>query len=135
MAADPDAGRISRTGEYRAQMRAASGAAGVRRRSRPISRIRPAVAFCMPVKSGMARAIIALGIACAARSGSTAARGGLFSDRRGGYIYRRYQRTGIARWTKAFFRLLWSERGYRTEWIDAYCETGRRTALPAMSAA
>jgi phytanoyl-CoA hydroxylase len=58
-----------------------------------------------------------------------------FSDRHGGYIYRRYQRTGDRALDESFFPILWSERGHRTEWIDAYCETGRRTAPPVMIAA
>ena len=58
-----------------------------------------------------------------------------FSDRHGGYIYRRYQRTGERALDESFFPVLWSERGYRTGWLDAYCETGRRTAPPMTSAA
>jgi len=49
-----------------------------------------------------------------------------FSDRPGGYIYRRYQRTGDSSMDESFFPLLWSASGRRTGWIDEYCETGRR---------
>jgi len=51
-----------------------------------------------------------------------------FSDRAGGYIYRRYQRTGDLTLDDSFFPILWSEHGRRTNWIDSYCRTGRRTA-------
>lgn len=51
-----------------------------------------------------------------------------FTDRPGGYIYRRYQRTGIPELDDSFFPVLWSERGRRTGWIDGYCATGRRLA-------
>lgn len=50
----------------------------------------------------------------------------LFSDRPGGYIYRRYQRTGDPILDESYFPLLWSKTGERTSWIDGYCETGRR---------
>lgn len=50
----------------------------------------------------------------------------VFSDRPGGYIYRRYQRTGDPVLDESYFPLLWSEEGRRTEWIDRYCSTGRR---------
>ncbi len=50
-----------------------------------------------------------------------------FSDRPGGYIYRRYQRTGDPAMDESFFPVLWSrEEGRRTAWIEGYCETGRR---------
>lgn len=49
-----------------------------------------------------------------------------FSDRHGGYIYRRYQLTGSDRLEESFFPILWCEDGYRTPWLDRYCETGRR---------
>jgi phytanoyl-CoA hydroxylase len=52
--------------------------------------------------------------------------GARFSDRPGGYIYRRYQRTGDPALDESFFPLLWSEAGRRTGWIDGYCETGLR---------
>ncbi|MCP5364777.1 MAG: phytanoyl-CoA dioxygenase family protein [Hyphomicrobiales bacterium] len=51
-----------------------------------------------------------------------------FSDRAGGYIYRRYQRTGDPRLDESFFPVLWSASGQRTGWLDAYCEDGRRRA-------
>jgi ectoine hydroxylase-related dioxygenase (phytanoyl-CoA dioxygenase family) len=51
-----------------------------------------------------------------------------FSDRPGGYIYRRYQKTDDPRLDESYFPLLWSKSGGRTGWIDAYCATGRRTA-------
>jgi phytanoyl-CoA hydroxylase len=51
-----------------------------------------------------------------------------FSDRPGGYIYRRYQRTGDDTMDESFFPVLWSQSGHRTGWIDAFCETGRRRA-------
>lgn len=49
-----------------------------------------------------------------------------FSDRHGGYIYRRYQRTGDARLDESYFPILWSKDGRRTSWIGPYCATGRR---------
>ncbi|BBK41772.1 hypothetical protein STVA_17920 [Allostella vacuolata] len=49
-----------------------------------------------------------------------------FSDRHGGYIYRRYQRTGDPGLDESFFPLLWSDDARRTLWIEGYCETGRR---------
>ena len=54
-----------------------------------------------------------------------------FSDRPGGYIYRRYQRTGDPTLDESFFPVLWSERGHRTDWLDRYCETGRRVPSDA----
>jgi ectoine hydroxylase-related dioxygenase (phytanoyl-CoA dioxygenase family) len=56
-----------------------------------------------------------------------------FSDRPGGYIYRRYQRTGDPSLDESFFPLLWSSSGARTAWIEAYCDTGRRTASSAQA--
>lgn len=58
----------------------------------------------------------------------------VFSDRPGGYIYRRYQRTGEPALDESFFPLLWSEDGRRTAWIDGYCRTGRREMLAPRSA-
>ena len=52
-----------------------------------------------------------------------------FSDRPGGYIYRRYQRTGDPTLDESYFPILWSKDGRRTDWIDTYCETGRRERL------
>lgn len=49
-----------------------------------------------------------------------------FSDRPGGYIYRRYQRTDDPRLDESFFPVLWSESGGRTPWLDFYCKTGKR---------
>jgi len=49
-----------------------------------------------------------------------------FSDRPGGYIYRRYQRTGDPSMDESFFPVLWRRDGAPTPWIEAYCETGRR---------
>jgi phytanoyl-CoA hydroxylase len=49
-----------------------------------------------------------------------------FSERPGGYIHRRYQRTGVAEMDESFFPILWSEDGYRTGWIAHYCATGER---------
>jgi len=57
-----------------------------------------------------------------------------FSDRPGGYIYRRYQRTGDPALDESFFPVLWSKTGTRTEWIEHYCETGRRVPAPTRSA-
>lgn len=54
-----------------------------------------------------------------------------FSERPGGYIYRRYQRSGDPSLDESFFPVLWSRLGDRTAWIDAYCETGQRTAPQA----
>jgi hypothetical protein len=49
-----------------------------------------------------------------------------FSERQGGYIYRRYQRTDDPSLDESYFPLLWSTEGKCTAWIDSYCETGRR---------
>jgi phytanoyl-CoA hydroxylase len=49
-----------------------------------------------------------------------------FSDRHGGYIYRRYQRTGDDSLDDSFFPVLWSSTGQRTGWIERYCDSGRR---------
>jgi phytanoyl-CoA hydroxylase len=49
-----------------------------------------------------------------------------FSDRHGGYIYRRYQRTGDPSLDESFFPILWTKDGRRTDWIETYCATGRR---------
>ena len=51
-----------------------------------------------------------------------------FSDRPGGYIYRRYQRTGDDSLDESFFPVLWSSAGRRTDWIEHYCESGKRIA-------
>jgi phytanoyl-CoA hydroxylase len=51
-----------------------------------------------------------------------------FSDRPGGYIYRRYQRTGDPTLDESFFPILWSRSGYRTPWIENYCSSGLRHA-------
>ncbi len=52
----------------------------------------------------------------------------VFSDNPGGYIYRRYQRTGDPELDESFFPILWSDDGRRTSWIETYCESGRRRA-------
>ena len=52
-----------------------------------------------------------------------------FSDRPGGYIYRRYQIDGEPELNESFFPILWSENGSRTQWIEDYCRTGYRTRL------
>lgn len=57
--------------------------------------------------------------------------GAPFSDRPGGYIYCRYQRTDDPSLDESFFPVLWSRSGARTGWIEAYCATGRRTASQA----
>ncbi|MBL8232626.1 MAG: phytanoyl-CoA dioxygenase family protein [Bryobacterales bacterium] len=49
-----------------------------------------------------------------------------FSDRKGGYIYRRYQLTGSPELNESFFPLLWRADGHRTEWIARYLESGLR---------
>ncbi|MDQ8731027.1 phytanoyl-CoA dioxygenase family protein [Bradyrhizobium sp. LHD-71] len=49
-----------------------------------------------------------------------------FSDRPGGYIYRRYQRTDDPSLDESFFPLLWSDDATRTAWLDGYCDSGRR---------
>jgi phytanoyl-CoA hydroxylase len=51
-----------------------------------------------------------------------------FSDRPGGYIYRRYQRTGDPTLDESYFPILWSRSGYRTHWIEDYCSSGLRRA-------
>ena len=52
----------------------------------------------------------------------------VFSDRPGGYIYRRYQRTGDPRLDESYFPVLWTTTGGRTGWIEEYCASGRRVA-------
>jgi phytanoyl-CoA hydroxylase len=49
-----------------------------------------------------------------------------FTGRHGGYIYRRYQRTGDPTLDESFFPVIWSESRDRTPWVDSYCETGQR---------
>jgi ectoine hydroxylase-related dioxygenase (phytanoyl-CoA dioxygenase family) len=49
-----------------------------------------------------------------------------FSDRPGGYIYRRYQRTGEPALNESFFPILWSADAGQTPWLNDYCETGIR---------
>jgi ectoine hydroxylase-related dioxygenase (phytanoyl-CoA dioxygenase family) len=58
-----------------------------------------------------------------------------FSDRHGGYIYRRYQHTGDPTLDESFFPILWSKDGRRTNWIDRYCATGRRESEARLSRA
>lgn len=53
-----------------------------------------------------------------------------FSDRSGGYIYRRYQRTGDPSLDESFFPVLWSQDGKHTGWLEDYCESGRRRNSP-----
>lgn len=57
-----------------------------------------------------------------------------FSDRHGGYIYRRYQRTGDPTLDESFFPLLWSSDAARTPWLDHYCDTGHRETPAAFDA-
>jgi hypothetical protein len=47
-----------------------------------------------------------------------------FRDRPGGYIYRRYQRTGDPTLDESYFPILWSRSGQRTTWIENYCSSG-----------
>jgi phytanoyl-CoA hydroxylase len=113
--------------DYRAQMRAAAGAAGVPA-PEPVSIEVPAGSCVFhageiwhgsgPNTTGdrMRRAV---GV-------HLLPEGARFSDRPGGYIYRRYQRTGDPSLDESFFPLLWSESGRRTGWIDGYCDTGLR---------
>jgi phytanoyl-CoA hydroxylase len=49
-----------------------------------------------------------------------------FSDRPGGYIYRRYQRTGSPELDESFFPIIWSREGRRTDWIEGYLQDGVR---------
>lgn len=51
-----------------------------------------------------------------------------FSDRPGGYVYRRYQLTDDPSLNESFFPVLWRREGAPTGWIDTYCATGQRTA-------
>jgi len=50
-----------------------------------------------------------------------------FSDRPGGYIYRRYQRTDDPSLDESYFPILWARDGHRTPWIEGYCNTGKRS--------
>ena len=52
----------------------------------------------------------------------------LFSNRPGGYIHRRYQRTDDPALDESYFPVVWSRSGYRTKWIETYCESGLRHA-------
>ncbi len=54
-----------------------------------------------------------------------------FSDRPGGYVYRRYQLAGDDRLHDSFFPVTWRETGTATEWIESYCETGRKEMTAA----
>lgn len=56
-----------------------------------------------------------------------------FGPSGGEYIYGRYQRPGDDTLDESFFPVIWSENGYRTPFIDAYCATGRKSAGPAAS--
>jgi ectoine hydroxylase-related dioxygenase (phytanoyl-CoA dioxygenase family) len=58
-----------------------------------------------------------------------------FSDRPGGYIYRRYQRTGDPALDESYFPILWTVDDRRTKWIEDYCDTGRRAPLQRAEAA
>ena len=49
-----------------------------------------------------------------------------FTDAHGGYIYRRYQRSGSNELEESFFPVLYSSANERTRWIKQYCDTGRR---------
>ena len=49
-----------------------------------------------------------------------------FTDKHGGYIYRRYQRTGDPVLDESFFPVTWFKSRKRTPWIDGYCQTGQR---------
>jgi phytanoyl-CoA hydroxylase len=57
-----------------------------------------------------------------------------FSDRPGGYIYRRYQQTDNPQLDESFFPILWSDDNQRTAWLEGYCASGRRRN-PAPAAA
>lgn len=52
----------------------------------------------------------------------------VFSDRPGGYIYRRYQRTGDPALDESYFPVTWQADGSRTDWIEEYCRSGRRVS-------
>jgi ectoine hydroxylase-related dioxygenase (phytanoyl-CoA dioxygenase family) len=120
--------------DYRAHMRAAAAAAGVAPVPGPVPIVVPAGSCVFhageiwhgsgPNVTGdrMRRSIGVHMLHEAAR----------FSDRPGGYIYRRYQRTGDPAMDESYFPVLWSETpGRRTGWIDGYCETGRRRPVAA----
>ncbi|PWT99607.1 MAG: phytanoyl-CoA dioxygenase family protein [Candidatus Melainabacteria bacterium] len=49
-----------------------------------------------------------------------------FSDRPGGYIYRRYQLSGSDQLDESFFPVLWNNNGALTPWLQSYLSTGRR---------
>lgn len=53
----------------------------------------------------------------------------VFTDRHGGYIYRRYQRSGSDDLDESFFPVLYADDRARTAWLERYCETGRRQDL------
>ena len=42
-----------------------------------------------------------------------------------GYIYGRYKRAGSTEMDESFFPVLWTEGGYRSDFLDAYVTTGR----------
>ncbi len=55
-----------------------------------------------------------------------------FSDRDGGYVYRRYQLAGDPTLHESFFPITWRNDGPPTDWIEDYCRTGRKT-VPAVT--
>lgn len=56
-----------------------------------------------------------------------------FTEKHGGYIYRRYQRAGDPSLDESFFPVTWSDSQLRTSWIDAYCQTGKRRISEPMT--
>jgi len=115
--------------DYRAKMKAAAAAAGLAS-PEPVFIEVPAgscVFHCGEVWHGSAANITgdrmrrAIGIHMLPADAQ-------FSTRPGGYIYRRYQRTGDPSLDESFFPVLWSRSGHRTRWLEDYCDSGLRRA-------
>lgn len=115
--------------DYRAQMRDAAAAAGVTAPDPVLIEV-PAgscVFHCGEVWHGSGPNMTAdrmrrsIGVHLISESAR-------FSDRKGGYIYRRYQRTGDSALDESFFPITWSRQQRPTAWIEEYCRSGLRKA-------
>jgi ectoine hydroxylase-related dioxygenase (phytanoyl-CoA dioxygenase family) len=56
-----------------------------------------------------------------------------FHSAGGGYIYGRYQRVGDNSLDESFFPILWQQDGYRTPYLDRYCQSGERSSFMTAS--
>ncbi len=116
--------------DYRAQMAAAAKAAGIQPPA-PVYIEVPAgscVFHCGEVWHGSAANITndrmrrAIGLHFVSADAK-------FSDRKGGYIYRRYQHTDDAALDESFFPIVWSKDREQTPWIENYCRSGVRSIM------